>query len=254
MLLAKNFLKILLFSFFLTLPPLAMAEAGYKDTYNALLHDYVHAGNKAGINANLVDYDAWAKDPRHGQALKALMEIDVSKLDPQELKVFWINAYNLLTIDLIVKNGDVKSIKDLGTLLQSPWKAHSWHVAGQAYTLDEIEHGILRKMHDPRIHMAIVCASLSCPDLRNEVYALEKLDAQLNDQTRKFLANPTKGLKAGSSGVTLSPIFKWFAEDFDGEKGVLAFVRKYDPTVSGSNNVNDYFNYDWNLNKSQEVP
>lgn len=227
----------------------ALAQESYAVTYNALLHDYVHAGKKAGIHANLVDYDAWARDPRHVQAMKALTKVDVSKLDPPALKVFWINAYNLLTIDLIVKNGDVKSIKDLGTLLQSPWKAHSWQVAGQAYTLDEIEHRILRKMHDPRIHMAIVCASLSCPDLRNEVYLPEMLDTQLNDQTQKFLANTTKGLRVGNSGLTLSPIFKWFAEDFGGDKGVLAFIRKYGPTFSGGTSVSDYFDYDWNLNK-----
>lgn len=249
MLRAKNFLKILLFSFFLVLPSLALAEGVYKDTYNALLHDYVHAGGKAGIKANLVDYDEWEKDPRHVQAMKALTEVDVSKLDHQALKVFWINAYNLLTIDLIVKNNDVKSIKDLGTLLQSPWKAHSWQVAGKAYTLDKIEHGILRKMHDPRIHMTIVCASLSCPDLRNEVYQEKTLDSQLDDQARKFLSNSTKGMKESASGVTLSPIFKWFAEDFGGDKGVLAFVKKYKPDISESGTITDYFDYDWNLNK-----
>ncbi|MGB4056690.1 MAG: DUF547 domain-containing protein, partial [Alphaproteobacteria bacterium] len=160
-----------------------------------------------------------------------------------------INAYNLLTIDLIVKNNDVKSIKDLGTLLQSPWKAHSWQVAGNAYTLDKIEHGVLRKMHDPRIHMAIVCASLSCPDLRNEVYQEKTLDSQLDDQVRKFLSNSTKGMKESASGVTLSPIFKWFAEDFGGDKGVLAFVKKYKPDISESGTIIDYFDYDWNLNK-----
>ncbi len=249
MLHTKNFLKVLLFSLFLLLPSLAIAEGGYTVAYDALLHDYVHAGKKAGIHVNLVDYDAWARDPRHVQAMKALTEVDVTKLNPQALKTYWINAYNLLTIDLIIRNPDVKSIKDLGTLLQSPWKAHSWKIAGRELALDDIEHGILRKMGDPRIHVAIVCASLSCPDLRNEVYLPERLDTQLNDQTQKFLANTTKGLRVGNSGLTLSPIFKWFAEDFGSDKGVLVFVRKYGPTVSGGSNINDYFDYDWSLNK-----
>ncbi len=227
----------------------ALAQGGYAHPYNGLLQTHVHAGSKAGIKSNLVDYDAWAKDPRHEQAMKALTQVDFSKLDPQALKVFWINAYNLLTIDLIVKNSDVKSIKDLGTLLQSPWKAHSWQVAGKAYTLDEVEHGILRIMHDPRMHMAIVCASLSCPDLRNEVYQEKTLDSQLDDQARKFLSNPTKGMKESASGISLSPIFKWFAEDFGGDKGILAFVKKYKPDVSERGAINDYFSYDWNLNK-----
>lgn len=245
----KNHLKVVLLALFVVLSSSAVAQERYADIYDALLHDYVHAGSKAKIDASLVDYAAWAKDSRHAQAMKAVAAIDVSALDRQAAKAFWINAYNLLTVDLIVENPEVRSIKDLGTLLQSPWKAHSWQIAGKAYTLDEIEHGILRKMHDPRIHMAIVCASLSCPDLRNEVYAPEKLDAQLNDQTRKFLANPTKGLKAGSSGVTLSPIFKWFAEDFGGTEGVLNFVRKYGPVGSSDKDLNDYFDYDWSLNK-----
>ncbi len=227
----------------------ALAQEEYAQPYNGLLQTHVHAGSKAGIKANLVDYDAWAKDPRHVQAMKALTEADVSKLDPKALKVFWINAYNLLTIDLIVKNHDVKSIKDLGTLLQSPWKAHSWQVAGRAYTLDEIEHVILRKMHDPRIHMVIVCASLSCPDLRNEVYQKKTLDSQLDDQARKFLSNSTKGIKESASGVTLSPIFKWYAEDFGSDKSVMAFIKKYNPDVSENDAINDYFDYNWNLNK-----
>lgn len=245
----KHFLKIFLFSLFLIFPSLARAGDDYLNAYNNLLHDYVHARNKAGIKVNLVDYDAWAKDARHVQAMKELTAIDVSMLSPQALKVFWINAYNLLTIDLIVKNSNVKSIKDLGTLLQNPWKAHSWQIAGKTYTLDQIEHEILRKMHDPRIHMAIVCASLSCPDLRNEVYQEKTLDSQLNDQAQKFLSNPTKGLSGNSSGLTLSPIFKWFAEDFGGEKGVPIFIKKYKFDVSESTVIKDYFDYDWNLNK-----
>lgn len=245
----KHCLKIVLFALFVVLSSSAMAQERYTDAYGDLLHDYVHAGSKAGIDANLVDYAAWAKDPRHVQIMKGIAAVDVSALAPQAAKVFWINAYNLLTIDLIVKNPEIKSIKDLGTLLQSPWKAHSWKIAGRDLTLDDIEHGILRKMGDPRIHMAIVCASLSCPDLRNEVYLSERLDTQLNDQTRKFLTNTTKGLRVDNSALTLSPIFKWFAEDFGGDKGVLAFVRKYGPTVSDGSSISDYFDYDWSLNK-----
>lgn len=245
----KNCLKIALFAFFIVLSSSVMAQERYESMYDALLHDHVQAGRKAGIDANLVDYAAWAKDQRHVQAMKDIADVDVSALDPKAAKVFWINAYNLLTIDLIVKNLGVKSIKDLGTLLQSPWKTHSWKIAGKNYTLDDIEHKILRKMGDPRIHMAIVCASLSCPDLRNEAYLLEKIDTQLDDQTRKFLANPTKGMKTASEGITLSPIFKWFGEDFGGSEGVLGFVRKYGSVDSENKDLIGYFDYDWSLNK-----
>lgn len=226
-----------------------LAQEDYARPYNALLQTYVHAGSKEGMNANLVDYDAWAKDPRHAQAMNDLVVVDVATLDQQTAKAFWINAYNLLTIDLIIRNPEAKSIKDLGTLLQSPWKAHEWNIAGKSYTLDDIEHKILRKMGDPRIHMAIVCASLSCPDLREEVYAPEKLDTQLDDQARKFLSNSLKGMKVGASGIALSPIFKWFVEDFGGSAGVLNFTHKYGPIGFDDEARMNYFDYDWNLNK-----
>ncbi len=245
----KVFLGLLLFFLFSLSASMVSAADTYAAPYDALLHQYVHQGTKVGITANLVDYGAWAQDQRHAQAMDALVKTDPFKLSSAEAKVFWINTYNLLTIDLIVKNPDIESIKDLGTLLQSPWKAHSWEIAGKKYTLDDIEHGILRKMKDPRIHMAIVCASLSCPDIRNEAYQTKTLDSQLDDQARKFLVNSTKGLKGTPSGLMLSPIFKWFSEDFGGEKGVLVFVRKYGSISSDDKNINDYFDYDWSLNK-----
>ena len=96
--------------------------------------------------------------------------------------------------------------------------------------------------------MAIVCASLSCPDLRNEAYRADKLDAQLDDQARRFLSNPAKGLKIMSSGIILSPILKWYAEDFSDEKRVLDFVARYAIGVPTTATIDDYFSYNWNLN------
>ncbi|MDE1900981.1 MAG: DUF547 domain-containing protein [Alphaproteobacteria bacterium] len=243
-----TFLTLLL-GLFLTGTAPALASDDYLTPYDGLLAQYVKPGNKDGINAALVDYRGWARDPRHLQAMVSLQKANPETLISREEKAFWINAYNLLTIDLIIHHPDIASIKDLGNLLQSPWKAYDWKIGGHTYTLDDIEQRILRKRNDPRIHMAIVCASLSCPDLRNEAYRADKLDAQLDDQARRFLSNPAKGLKVMPSGVILSPILKWYAEDFGDEKGVLAFVAHYAVGVPTGATIDDYFTYNWNLNR-----
>jgi hypothetical protein len=172
---------------------------------------------------------------------------------------FWINAYNLMAIKTIVDRYPVDSIKDGGNLLFPIWKKEVATVAGRGYSLDEVEHGILRpELRDPRVHFAVVCASLSCPDLRTEPYRAERLDAQLDDATRTFLANETKGLVAGPSdeAARVSSIFKWFGEDFAPAGGVAAFVRaNAPPAVAGriarlEDSGLSYLDYDWSLNDS----
>jgi Protein of unknown function, DUF547 len=157
----------------------------------------------------------------------------------------------------VVDRYPLRSIKDGGTLLQSIWKRKVGTVGGREYALDEIEHDILRARHrEPRVHMAIVCASLSCPDLRTEPYVADRLDAQLADAARRFLANPTKGVQPGSDGRTarISLIFKWFADDFGGADGVARFVRAAaDPSIGARLTGLDgrgltYLDYDWSLN------
>ena len=127
----------------------------------------------------------------------------MSRLDglagERERFAFWANAYNLLAIKAVLDQYPTRSIRDGGSLLQPIWKKKVGTVAGREYALDDIEHGILRReFKEPRVHFAIVCASLSCPDLRPEPFGAERLDAQLDEQTRAFLANPTKGLAPGA--------------------------------------------------------
>src|SRR5262249_41550332 len=144
-----------------------------------------------------------------------------------------------------------------GSLLRPIWKRKIGAVGGTEYSLDEIEHGILRKaFKEPRVHLAIVCASLSCPDLRAEPYVAAGLEAQLDEQAAPFLPNPTKGLAPGQDGRTarVSVIFRWFAADFAAGGGVAAFVRAKAPpevrerirllTDAGLG----YLDYDWSLN------
>ena len=156
-----------------------------------------------------------------------------------------------------------KSIRDGGTLFTSIWKKKVATVAGTPYALDDIEHGILRKaFKEPRVHFAIVCASLSCPDLRAEPYDAARLEAQLDEQAAAFLSNATKGLQPGPDGRTarVSSIFNWFGGDFLASGGVAAFIRaRSNQAVAArlgalTESGLSYLDYDWSLNDTARSP
>ena len=240
-------LCVFVLSFWIVSLAHASEPSTFINDYEILLKSHVKSGEKQSIRATLVDYIAWGKNPLHEEALAALQSINPKTLTGDEKMAFWINAYNLLTIDLIVKTKEMESIKNQGSLFRNVWKSHVWRIHDKTYTLDEIEHSILRPMGDPRIHAAINCASLSCPDLRLEPYAPAQLDAQLDDQIKQFFLNETKGLGLTSSGLRVSKIFKWFAVDFGGQEGVLRFIQGYFPHLKGTK-IADYFEYNWQLN------
>ncbi len=231
--------------------PQAYASEGYNqflNLYDELLAETVHPVrmHKSGITYNGVDYDRWTAKTDYYKAKKLLEATNPNSFSSRDEKMaFWINAYNFLTIDLIVRKNERESIKNLGSFFTSPWKSHSWTIGGRNYTLDYIEHDILRPMGDARIHFAINCAAISCPDLRAEAYRAERLDAQLDEQTRLTLENETKGLRMENGDVYVSKIFDWFKEDFkDGDiKAWLANYKDIDQNASIR-----FMNYNWSLN------
>jgi len=205
-----------------------------------------------------VDYAALKADPDW----KRLVE-DLARVDPDDLLgrderlAFWIDVYNVFAIDIVLQNHPVESIRDIGSFLWPVWKKEAGRIGGRGYSLDEIEHDILRPMGEPRIHGAIVCASISCPDLRREPYRPETLDAQLDDNVRDWLAHDDKGLAIDRAEETirLSRIFDWFEEDFEPVGGVLAFVTRHAPPAEqgwleahAAEADVEYFEYDWRLN------
>ncbi len=236
----------------------ALAHAADEDAYAKLLRVHVRPGTINGITLNLVDYRAVKADPAYAQALAALAETRPEALPSDAARLaLWTNAYNLLALKAVLDRYPTTSIRDGGSLLSPIWKKKIGMVGGTAYALDEIEHGILRKtFRDPRVHFAIVCASLSCPDLRPQPYEAARLEAQLDEQTAAFLSNPTKGLQAGSDGKTarVSSIFKWFAGDFATAGGVAAFIRSRTEPGLGARLARledtglSYLDYDWSLN------
>lgn len=238
---------VLTFAAVLLSPNAAQAEDwGLLD---AVLAQYVAPVQRAGIRFHAVDYDALAVDPRYQQLLTQIETAKPATLTNREERLaFYINAYNVYAIKMVIDNMPMDSIRDAGSLFTPVWKKPVGNIGGEAVTLDQIEHAILRTMGEPRIHFAIVCASLSCPNLRQEAYRAEKLEQQLEDQTRKFLADDTKGLVLAGKRVRLSQIFDWFEEDFDAAGGVEAFVRSYHDLpeqISWRANLP----YDWDLNR-----
>ncbi len=226
--------------------------------YARLLEAHARPGTINGVQLTVVDYRRVKADRNYPAALR-----DFATAKPETFRTaaerlaFWINAYNLLAIKAVVDQYPTTSIRNGGGLFRSIWKTRIGIVAGREHALDDIEHSILRKeFKDPRVHMAIVCASVSCPDLRTEPYVAERLDAQLDQATRMFLANRGKGLVVGPDGRTaeVSSIFKWFREDFSGAGGVAAFIRSKAAPILASriSGLTDgglsYLNYDWSLN------
>jgi hypothetical protein len=186
-----------------------------------------------------------------------------------EQLAFLINLYNATTLKLIIDHYPVKSIKDIGSFFRGPWSQPVVRLFGRTRTLNYLEHGFLRKRYsEPRIHMALVCAAKGCPPLRSEAYVASKLNAQLDDQARRYLASPA-GLRIdrGGKAVYFSSIFKWYGKDFVAgyspssgfagldrtERAVANFCSRYvsasdsDFLKRGGYSVR-YLDYDWSLN------
>jgi hypothetical protein len=222
------------------------------DAWDGFLERYTQAtSDVAGVR---VDYARLARDPRW-RGFVAGLEQASPPADANGRLAFWINAYNVLTIDMVVRHLPLESIRDVGSLFRPVWKRPAGKVAGRAVTLDAIEHEILRPLGEPRFHAAIVCASTSCPSLRRVAYRAERLDAQLDAAMRDWLGHPDKGLRVEPGRVRLSKIFDWFAEDFAAAGGARAFVLPYLSApvrraldALGPNPRIVYFDYDWSLN------
>lgn len=197
-----------------------------------------------------------ARDKKHDllsylDDLQGTSEAKFNKMDKKEQLAFLINAYNAFTLKLIIDNFPIKSIKDTGSLITSPWKKELFSIfGGKLTTLDGIEHTWIRpKYKDYRIHAAVNCASIGCPVLRQEAYTGAKLDAQLDQQMKVWLADETKNKVAGSK-IMISKIFDWYEEDFKPDAAEI--VKKYAPKkmqdAAAKGYKIDYMDYDWSLN------
>lgn len=247
------------------------ASAGFDRThfqFTRLLQENVH-WNRSGTSTR-VDYAGLLADrPQLRRYLDSLARVapqDFATWPASDRQAFLINAYNAATLDLVLgADPDLRSIKELGGLFSSPWQKEFVLLLGKHRSLDDIEHGLLRgakDYNDPRIHFAINCASVGCPALRPEAYIGSRLQAQLDDQTRRFLRDASRNrLEAGSGVLRVSRIFDWYGQDFARfGGGVRPFLARYPEELrldrasahrllSGQLAL-AYGEYDWALNRS----
>ena len=212
----------------------------------------------------LVDYSRIAKDSRFQEYMEPLKQAKADELSGNGQLAFWLNAYNAVTIDKVIKWRPKKSVRE--TLIPGVWIATKFFttrehiVAGRRLSQDDIENEILRKrFKDPRIHFAIVCASSSCPPLARFAFTQENVQARLEEATRKYI-NSSRGTRIDYAENTLylSKLFDWFAGDFTLKSGsVLEFIKPYlakealafferNPKIA-------YIHYDWALNAREPL-
>ncbi len=157
---------------------------------------------------------------------------------------YWMNVYNAFTVKLIIDNYPVKSIKDI----KNPWDLRFFKLGKKWYTLNDIEHRILRKMGDPRIHFGINCASFSCPPLLNKAFTAQNVDQELEKLSITFVNDPKRNTITASR-LKLSKIFSWFIKDFKKEGTLIDFLNKYSKVTINKTAKKSFMAYDWNLNE-----
>lgn len=222
-------------------------------SWDLILKKSTRPSNYAGIEYIGFDYAAIFKSREFDKLIGGLETFSPENLQgKEETLAFWINVYNIFAVKLVRDHYPVTSIKDVGSIFSPVWSMPAGKIGGKTYTLDDIENKILRPMKEPAIHFAIVCASLSCPDLRAEAYAASALRNQLKSQTVRFLENGGKGMMVNRENKTvyLSRIFDWYKKDFAGVGGPVGFLNS--EWGNNRNIPSDYaikfMVYNWDLN------
>jgi hypothetical protein len=251
------------------------AAAGFDHNHTAwttLLKKHVKLID--GGKASQMRYAGMASDRAALKAyLESLTAVSSTSFDafskPQQM-AFLINAYNAFTVELILtRYPKLASIKDLGSLIQSPWKKKEVPLLGTQMSLDQIEHDTLRakgRYDEPRVHFAVNCASIGCPALREEAFVPERLEAQLEEQAQRFMADRSRNrYSAERDKVEVSKIFDWFGEDFrSGHKGITSlnqFLGRYANQLTDAPAEREklkaggvavaFLDYDWKLNDAK---
>ena len=242
---------VLWFLLFASLSGRTHSRAPSHEIFNRLLSKNVSVEGK-------VNYKAFLKDSTEFNKYLFILSHtspDEKTWSKKEQQVYWINAYNAFTIKLILNYYPIKSIKDIGSLIQipfvnTPWTMKFFAIGKEKMSLDNIEHGILRKKFgDPRIHMTLVCASKSCPILLNEAYDPQRMDEQMTKQAKAFLSDSFRN-QISSGKAQLSMIFKWYGMDFNNDGGsVKSFINTYSEVKIKREAKISYLDYNWDLNE-----
>lgn len=223
--------------------------------WDNFLKEYIITNHSSKIN--LLDYKKISGKSKLDDYVEYLTTIKITNYSMAEQKTFWINLYNALTVKIILDHYPVKSIKNIklsGIFKSGPWKKEVISIEGQKLSLDNIEHDILRPIwKDNRIHYAVNCASIGCPNLQDTAYTVSNTEALLEKGAKAYVNHP-RGANFKKDGLVVSSIYKWFQEDFeDSEKGVLKHLKKY-ADADLKSKLEDYqgdldYDYDWSLNQ-----
>jgi len=217
----------------------SVIEAFDHTSWDGLLQKYISAeGN--------VNYSAFRNERNILQAyIVSLGEnMPAENWTKEDKLAYWMNAYNAMTVDLILRNYPLASIKDI----KDPWNQRLWKLGEKWYNLDEIEHKILRKMGDPRIHFGINCASFSCPTIGPRAFTAQLVDEQLDWLAKNFI-NDTQRNTITENSVEISKIFSWFAKDFKEEGTIIDFLNRYSDVTINNKAKKSFKKYDWSLNE-----
>ena len=230
--------------------PILHAAQNIHAPWTALLQRHVTV--LPGGHATQVDYAGFSAERLQLRTyLNVLTNVNRSEYDrwsKKEQLAFLINAYNAWTVELVLSGYPrIESIKDLGTLLKSPWKKRFVTLFGTLFSLDDIEHTLIRgtgNFNEPRIHFAVNCAAQSCPPLWNHAYTAENLESSLEKRTRAFINNSNYN-SLSSNSAQVSKIFDWYNADF----GKLSdFLNKYAETPLNSDAEIRFNDYNWEIN------
>jgi hypothetical protein len=228
-------------------------------------HSYFDQALKAYVDdKGLIDYNGIAQKSRFHKYMQLLKTAKVERLSKDGQLAFWVNAYNAVTIDKVIKWKPKKSVRE--TFVPGVWTSTKFYttrehtVAGKVMSPDDIEHEILRKrFNDPRIHFVIVCASSGCPPQPRFAYTEENVQAMLDEETRNYL-NSQRGLRIDIAANTLyfSKIFDWFADDFIKHSGSITefikpFVKAEVLSILELNPKISYLDYSWALNAKEPL-
>jgi len=260
--------------------------------WNDLLLKYVREnGEIDGIQLNVVNYTGFAQDPGLQTWIDSLKTVSINNLTRDEIYAFFSNVYNTFAVNMMITNackkdlfgncGPIGSIRDISSIVpfKLVWDKPAGTLAGSVWSLQDVENYLLSPPRgikpDPRVHSAIVCASVSCPNLRKGAYNYSQIDQQFNESFNNWVSNNKKGMSVDTqnSQVTLSMIFNWYEsmfEDFfkntsfsNGKGSVVKFILLYldpkSPNYAWLSAHQDsvsvsYFNYDWNANVEGNMP
>ncbi len=234
------------------------AEVGntFWNSYQDLLNSIVTVNTFTSVDGEFVhasvDYEKIKNNPDLQEKIRLQREKLKTIKVPEEKKhklAFWINAYNFFTIVDVVNNYPITGMKKIG------WKSRHHEVEGTLYSLDNIEHNVIRPLADPRIHFAINCASVGCPSLKIEIFDGNQIDTQLDKVVANALKNPLH-LRMVNNKLDATQLFKWFSKDFEsgGYEGVADFVNRFAPErLRNTHQIEKKIKYDWALNTEQNV-